>query len=133
MKFKELCESLETKIQKSYEDGVTLEEAEKLAGEFLYAQLQVSSELKKADLDARLRKNGTKAIRAAIYLDIVQKSDKKPTEAQIAAMVDTDKIVQEEQQAFDTAEVNRDELERFYNIFQNAHVHFRGIAKGRFE
>ncbi len=133
MKFQELCKQLETKIQNSYEQGVTLEDAERLAGEFLYAQLQVSTELKKADLDSRLRKSGVKAVRSAIYLDIVQKADKKPTETQIESMINADKIVQDEQEAFDRAEVDRNELERYYQIFQNAHIHYRGVSKGRFE
>lgn len=130
---KELLKRLEDKIKQSYEQGITLDEAEKLASEFLYAQLQISAELTKYDLDSRLRKNGVKSIRAAIYLDIVQKSDKKPTEAQIGAMIDADKIVQDEQQAYDQAEVSKAELDRYYDVFQNAHVHFRTVAKGRFE
>jgi hypothetical protein len=132
MNFKQLCKQLEVKIQNSYENGVTLEEAEKLAGEFLYAQMQVSEELKKADLDSRLRKTGVKSIRAAIYLDIVQKNDKRPTEANITAMIDSDQIVVGEQEAFDSAEVTRDELERYYDIFLNAHIYYRGVAKGNF-
>lgn len=132
-RFKELCIELEEKIQKSYEEGVTMESAEKLAGEFLVAQLRVSEELKSADLDSRLRKTGVKAVRAAIYLDIVQRSEKKPTEAQIEATINTDKIVGSEQESFDKAEVERDNLERYYNVFREAHQHFRIIAKGRFE
>ena len=133
MSFQALCKSLEKKIQDSYEQGVTILEAEKLAGEFLSAQLKVSEELKKADLDARMRKSGLKAIRAAIYLNVVQKADKRPTEAQTAAMVDSDEIVIGEQTSFDTAEVERDALERYYSIFQNAHIFFRGVSRGKFE
>lgn len=131
--FKEMLRSLELKIQNSYESGVTVDEAERLASEFLYAQIQVSTELSKGDLDARMRKSGVKAVRAAIYLDIVSKADKKPVEAQITAMIDSDKLVVDEQRDFDAAEVSRDELERYYNIFINAHIHFRAVAKGRFE
>lgn len=133
MTFQELCDSLTKKIQDSYESGISQLDAEKLAGEFLYAQIQVSSELKKADLDARMKKSGNKAIRAGLYLDILQKNkDKKPTEAAMASMIDSDKLVEGEQASLDLAEVIRDDLERFYNIFQNAHVHFRSIAKGSF-
>lgn len=130
--FKDLCEQLEAKIKESYEQGVTLETAERLASEFLYAQLQVSGELKKADLDSRMRKSGVKAVRAAIYLDIIQKISKKPTEAAIGANIDSDKIVLDEQHSLDLAEADRDELERYYNIFIQAHVHFRNLAKGNF-
>jgi len=133
MKFTEFCESLKAKIVKSYEEGVTLDEAEKLAGEFLAAQMTISDELKKADLSSRMRKSGVKAVRAAIYMDTATKGDKKPTEAQIAATVDMNDIVQSEQNAFDEAEVSRDEYERIYDICLNAHIYFRGIAKGRFE
>ncbi len=131
-KFKELCEQLESKIKASYEEGVTMADAEKLASEFLYAQLAVSGELRKADLNSRTRKSGVKAIRGAIYLDIVQKSEKKPTETQIAAMIDTDAIVKDEQEGYDLAEVDKDELQRYYDIFTQAHVHYRNVAKGSF-
>jgi hypothetical protein len=133
MTFQELCESLEQKIQDSYMGGVTLEDAEKLAGEFLYAQIKVSEELKKASLDARMRKSGIKAVRAGVYLKTVKENDKKPTEAMISALVDTNPVVQEEQDLYDAAEVNQEELERYYNIFQNAHIHFRTVARGRFD
>lgn len=132
MSFKELCKSLESKIQATYQEGVTMEQAEKLAAEFLYAQLQVSAELRNFDLDARMKKSGVKAIRGTIYLDILQKNEKKPTEVGIAAMIDTNELVSREQQLLDLSEVERDDLERYYNIFQNAHIYYRGIAKGTF-
>jgi len=132
MTFKDLCSELEGQIQSAYEQGVTLEEAERLAAKFLFAQLQVTAALKASELDARMRKSGLKSVRAAIYLEIVQKSDKKPTEAQIAALLDTDSIVQGEQNDYDTAEVNASELERYYNIFASAHVYFRQISKAGF-
>jgi hypothetical protein len=132
-KFDELYEELKEKIVESFENGVTLDEAEKLSFKFLYAQLMLSSELKKTALDARMRKSGVKSIRAAIYLDIVQKSDKKPTEAQITAMLDSDTIVAGEQQAYDEAEVAAEELERNHRTFENAHVLYRKIIGGRME
>lgn len=130
--FKKLCEQLEAKIQNSYEQGTTLEQAEKLAAEFLFAMMQVSTELKKADLDSRLRKAGVKAIRGAIYLEIVLKADKKPVEAQLSAMIDTDKLVIDEQAAYDTAEVEKAELERYYDVFNNSHIFYRGVSRGNF-
>ena len=133
MNFKELCEHLENKIQDSYNNGVTSEQAEALAGEFLYAQLQVSSELKKADLDSRMRKTGVKAVRAAIYMDAATKTDKKPSDVLLEAVVNQNEVVQGEQNAFDKAEVSRDELSRLFSVFKESHIHFRGIAKGRFE
>lgn len=131
--FSQMCKALEAKIQVSYEEGVTVAEAEKLAAEFLHAQLRVSDELKAQDLSARMRKSGLKAVRAAIYLEIVQKSEgKKPTESNIGALVDSDELVTGEQNAMDTAEVERDALERYYNVFGNCHIHFRNISKGNF-
>lgn len=128
-KFKDLCDALEGKIVSSYEDGVTMDQAEKLAGEFLYAQMAVSNELKKADLDSRMRKTGVKAIRATVYTEARSKAE-KITEAALTALLDSNELVESEQRAFDEAEVNRDELERLYNVFQQAHVYFRQISKG---
>jgi len=133
MNFKDLCKQLESKIQASYEQGVTVDDAEKLAAEFLYAQLQVSGELKKSDLNSRMWKSGTKALKAAVYLDIVQKSEKRPTEAHMTAQIDSNELITKQQDGLDAAEVARDELERYYNIFLNAHIHYRGVSKGRFE
>ena len=131
--FKALCTDLENAIQKSYEEGVSMEEAEKLASKFLYAQIQVSNELRKADLDSRMRKSGLKAVRAAIYTTAKSDTSAKLTEAGVAAVIDTHEVVQGEQNELDKAEVTCDELERFFNIFKDGHVHFRTIAKGRFE
>jgi len=133
MSFKELCKQLEAKIQQSYEQGTTMEEAEKLAGEFLSAQMAVSEELKAKDLDSRMRKSGLKAVRASAYLEIVQKADKKPTETQIDSMINTDSLVSQEQDGYDKAEVEKEALERYYNIFREAHIFYRGVSKGRFE
>lgn len=133
MSFSQICKKLEYKIRATYEEGITLEEAEKLAGEFLVAQMSVSEELKTSDLDSRMRKSGCKAVRAAVYMDACAKSDKKPTEAALESILNTNEIVQTEQDALDKAEVERDNLKRYYDIFREAHIHFRGIAKGKFE
>lgn len=130
MNFKERCAELESIIQNAYTEGITLDEAERLAGNFLHATMQVSSELTKADLDARTRKSGVKGVRAAIYLDTVQSAEKKPTEAQISALIDTNPVVAGEQSALDTAEVLKAELERYYDIFNQAHVYFRQMSRG---
>jgi len=129
---KKLLQDLEQKIVASYEEGVTAEVAEKLAGEFLYGQLKVSQALKDADLDSRMKKSGVKAVRSAIYLAEATKDAKKPSDVMLAALVDSNDLVLGEQKSLDEAEVNRDELERYYNIFIQAHVHFRTIAKGTF-
>lgn len=134
MSFREVCKHLELEIQNSYTDGVSLDEAEKLAGQFLHAQMQTSQELSKLDLDSRMRKTGVKAVRAAIYADIVSKATiKKPTEAAIENEIILNEIVQNEQNALDVAEASRDELERYYQIFREAHTYFRQLARGKFE
>lgn len=133
MRFEEICKKLEEKIKSSYEEGVSLEVAERLAAEFLHAQMLVSNELKIADLDSRMRKTGVKAVRAAIYADTCSKSDKKPTEAQIEHTINVNELVQGEQKSLDAAETNRDDLTRYYNIFREAHIYYRGIAKGKFD
>lgn len=109
-----------------------MEEAEKLAAEFLYAQMVLSAELRKYELDARMKKSGNKTIRAAAYINIVSGQDKKPTEAGISAIIETDEQVASQQNLLDTAEVDAAELERYYNIFTNAHIYYRGVAKGAF-
>jgi hypothetical protein len=131
--FHKLCKELEEQIIKIYDEGISLEEAERLAARFLYAQLQVSTELKTADLNARMRKSGTKAVRASAYTEACRGADKKPTEAALSAMLDTNELVSKQQDELDKAEVTRDELERYYDIFLNAHIYLRGVAKGRFE
>lgn len=133
MNFSKLCQQLEAKIQQSYSEGVTLEDAESLAAEFLFAQMQVSNELKKADLDSRMRKSGVKAVKAAIYTEAVSKADKKPTEGALEHLINSNELVQGEQEALDKAEVEKDDLTRYYNIFREAHIYYRGIAKGKFD
>lgn len=127
-----MCEQLTSEIQDSYEMGVTVEAAERLAGKFLHAQLMVSEELRRADLDARMRKSGAKAVKAAVYLEEASKGDKKPSDVYLNAKVDINELVLSEQKAFDEAEVSRDNLQNYFNIFKESHIHFRSIAKGSF-
>ena len=133
MTFKEYCQQLEDVITTSYNRGTNSTDAESFAAQFLQAQIKISQELAKADMDSRTRKSGIKAVRAAVYLDIVQNSDKKPTEAQLSAQVDTNEIVQSEQNEYDKAEVSVAELERYYNIFRESHLYYRALMKERHE
>lgn len=129
----ELIAELTQKIKGAYESGVTVGEAEKLASEFLHAQLLIADELKAADLNARMRKTGSKAVRAALYMQEATKGDKKPSDTFIENVINVNDLVQGEQERLDTAEVELDALQNTFNIFREAHIHFRGIAKGRFE
>jgi hypothetical protein len=124
---------LEDKIKAAYESGVTLDEAEKLASEFLSAMIGISEDLRSADLSSRMRKTALKAVKAAVYMNEATKTDKKPTESMLAALIDKNEIVQSEQESFDKVEVERDALERTFNILREAHLHFRAISKGRFD
>lgn len=131
-KFAALCEQLTNKIKGAYEEGVTIERAESLASEFLYAQIQVAYLLKVYDLDSRMKKTGLKAIKAAVYMEAATKDPKKPSDVLLQNMVDMNEIVVGEQKSFDEAEVEKDNLYNYLNIFKEAHIHFRGISKGRF-
>lgn len=126
---KEQLEELESDIKRAYEEGVTVDDAEKLAAKFLHAQMTLNQVLRDADLDARMRKTGVKAIRAAVYLAEVQKSDKKPSDTLLEQIVNTDVTVRGEQESLDSAEVDRSTLQNYYNIFHEAHIYFRTIAK----
>lgn len=130
--FNDFCEQLEIKIQATYEQEVSIEDAVKLAAEFLHGQIEVSKELKKADLDSRMRKSGLKAVKAAIYMEACGKSEKKPSDVLLEHTINLSDIVSQEQDALDKAESDRDALERHFNIFQNAHIYYRGIGKGNF-
>jgi len=130
MKNMDLYKELEQDIVNAYTEGASLEDAEKLAGKFLYAQMQVSSDLSSADLDARMRKSGVKAVRAAVYMDACSKAEKKPTEGQLDHMLNISDLVGNEQDSLDKAEVLKAQLERFYEVFQQAHVYFRQISRG---
>ncbi len=130
---KQLISDLELEIQKSYEQGTSMEAAELLAAKFLQAQMTISTELSIVDLDRRMRKRGLKAIRSAVRIEEVSKHDKKPTEGALEDAVNTDERVSQEESKFDRSEVDRDELARIYDVCREAHIYYRGIAKGRFE
>lgn len=133
MDISNLKEELTAHIQAAYTEGVTMEEAEKLAAKFLHAQIMLGEALRSADLDARMRKSGLKAVKAAVYLDEAKKGERKPTEAALSALVDSNSLVTSEQTGFDQAEVDRNELDNLLNVARDGHIFFRGVAKGRFE
>lgn len=125
----EFCTKLEVKIQAAYEESLTIPEAEKLATEFLAAQMRIVSELARADLDRRMRKRGVKTLRSAARVAEVKRHDKKPTESALEDAVNLDPIVQEQEKQFDEAEVNKEQLSNYLGVFQESHIHFRGVAK----
>jgi len=125
-------EELSADIQKAYEGGTTLEEAERLAAKFLGAQMWLVPELQRAGLDARMRKAGVKAIKSAVRIEEIKKFDKKPTEGALEDAVNLNELVRGEQTALDEAEVLVEMLNNYLSIFTNSHIFFRGIAKGSF-
>lgn len=131
--FLAFCAELEKDISDAYEQGTTIEQAERLASKFLSGQLLVSKELEAADLDSRMRKSGLKAIKAAVYMEAATKGDKKPSDTFLQSLVDMDQMVGESQKSLDSAEVSRDSLDRYYNIFKDAHIFFRGVSRGKYE
>lgn len=131
--FEVMTKDLTEQIQRSYEEGVTIDEAERLAAKFLHAQILISGELRTVDLDARMKKTGVKAVKAAVYLAEVQAVERKPSDVLLSAKVDVSEEVEVAQRELDTAEVYRDELQNYFNVFREAHIHFRGISKGKFE
>lgn len=132
MSFEKYCAELEAKITKSYEEGTTQEQAERLAAEFLVAQFKIAGLLAAADLDSKMRRSGVKAIKAAVYMQKATENEKKPSDVLLNAAVDLHEVVQTEQEAYDRAEAYSDSLERYYNIFRESHIYFRGMAKGTF-
>ncbi len=127
-----MIEELKAKIVKSYEQGVTLDEAERLAGEFLAVQIDLAEQLKIHDLSARMRKSGLKAIKSAVRQDEIKKHDKKPTEGALEDVVNLDATIRTEQDAFDVAEVERDYIKNMLDVTIAAHVFYRNVAKGTF-
>lgn len=128
----ELCKTLEAKIKAAYEESITVTEAEKLAGEFLHAEMVLSGEYQVASLDARMRKSGLKAVKAAVYLEGAKASDKKPSDVMLNAQVDINELVTAEQSGFDTAECEAELISNYLSVVRNGHIFFRTLAKGSF-
>lgn len=119
-------------IQKASEEGVTMEHAERVAGQALTVMNSLSERLKELDKDRRMRKRGLKAIRSAVRTEEVKRWDKKPTEGALEDVINLSPIVASEEEAFDNAEVETEECERQFGIAKESHLYFRSIAKGSF-
>lgn len=122
-------EELIQDIQQAAEGGVRVDRAELLAGKCLFIMNTISGELAKADKDRRMRKRGSKAIRSAVRLEESKKYDKKPTEGALEDFCNTNILVQNEEEAYDNAEVKKEEMQRQYDICNESHLYFRGISK----
>lgn len=126
---KEQISNLMNEVKKSYESPLTRDEAQKLAGQFLHAMFTLGEDMKVADLDSRNKKSALKALKATVYLEAATKTDKKPADSMLEAIVNSNISVQSEQNKLDDAEVLRDSLQTYFNIFKEAHVFFRGICE----
>lgn len=126
---KKLIEKLQARIQEVYEDGVTVTKSEDITHELADAEFKLVTMITPLDMDVRMRKHGVKQIRAAVYLDIIKNSEKKPTESQLAAMVDSDALVTEAQNSYDEAESLLAEAERLLDAVHNSQVVFRTLMK----
>jgi hypothetical protein len=129
----DVCSELKTIIENAYNEGVTVLEAEKLAAKTLVVRLELSQELKVVDLDSRMKKHGVKVTRADAYMSEIKKHDKKPVESYLEAVISTDGNVIEAEHDYAKADVHREMIENYLDIFKDAHIYFRGIAKGTYE
>jgi hypothetical protein len=129
--FDQVCEELAQDIQNSYVDHMTMDKAEKLASKFLHVLMQVSEEIRKADMDARMKKTGLKAIKASMYMEAATKGDKKPSDTFLDALI-TKEMDGSYQNQLDEAEAYLDKLNNYYQIFTQAHIHYRQISKASF-
>lgn len=129
----DVCAELKQIIEAAYNEGVTLSEAEKLAARTLVVRLDLSQELKVVDLDSRMKKHGVKVTRADAYMSEIKKHDKKPVESFLEAAVTMDGNVIESEHDYAKADVQRELIQNYLDIFKDAHIYFRGIAKGSYE
>lgn len=125
----DLCEELTQDIQKAYEETVSVPEAEKLAAKFLKAQLIIAAELCVLNLDARMKKSGTKAVKGAVYMEAATKEAKKPSDVMLEHMINMNELVASQQESFDEAECEVEALQNYLNIFKESHVYFRLLSK----
>lgn len=125
--------SLAGDIQTAYDEGVSLEHAERLAAKCLGVQLKIAEQLAASDLDSRMKKSGLKAIKSAVYMKAATASDKKPSDTLLENVVNLDNQVATSQDLYDSADARKESLTLFFGIFREAHIYFRGISRGRYE
>jgi hypothetical protein len=129
----DVCSELKQIIETAYEQGVSVSEAEKLAAKTLVIRIELSQELKRVDLDSRMKKHGVKVTRADAYMTELKKHDKKPVESFLDATITMDGNVIEAEHDYAKADVQRELIQNYLDIFKDAHIYFRGIAKGIYE
>lgn len=130
--FINFCEELKEEIQSAYTGEISLTKAERISAKFLDGMWRVSDQLHSIELDARMKKAGLKAVKAGVYMEAATATDKKPSDTYIDNIINKSPLVNQQQDALDTVEVERDLLERYLGIFKEAHIYFRGMAKQSF-
>lgn len=129
----ELCSELKSIIEKAYTEGVTVMESERLAALTLSTRLELADMIKVKDLDARMKKNGVKVVRANAYMNEITEHEKKPSEGYLDHAINQDPLVRAEEKQYAEAEVECDRLTTYNDVFKDAHIYFRSIAKGNYE
>ena len=124
---------LKATIDRVYNEGCTVLEAERLAAKTLSVRLEISDRIKEVDLDARMKKHGIKAIRAKEYMDELAKYDKKPAEGLLEHAVNLSELVGAAEGLYNNADTEVDRLKTYLGVFSDAHIFFRTIAKGSYE
>jgi hypothetical protein len=124
---------LKATIDRVYNEGCTILEAERLAARTLSIRLDISDRIKEVDLDARMKRHGVKATRAQVYMDEIVKFDKKPAEAYLENAVNLSNLVDVAESLYSIADTEVDRLKTYLGVFSDAHIYFRTIAKGTYE
>lgn len=122
-----------TSIENAYEEGVTMQQAERLAAKTLSIRMLISDDIKSKDLDARMKKHGVKVTRAEAYMEELVKHEKKPAEAYLENAVNISELVNAAEKLYAESETTKDRLQTYLDVAKDAHLYFRQIAKGTFE
>lgn len=124
---------LKEDVLRIYEESISITEAERLSAKFLHAQMEISEEIKRKDLDARMKKAGLETMESKVLLDEIAKHDKKPSDSVLSAVVATNEQVNASKNAMFEAQTETEALKRLYEIFKDGHIFARGIAKGSYD
>src|ERR1035437_7680428 len=109
--FESICKELSQTIERVYNEGCTILEAERLAARTLSVRMVLADDIKTKDLDARMKKHGVKAIRAKAYMDELVKYDKKPAETFLENAVNTCALVEAAETLYAVADTEKERLE----------------------
>ncbi len=129
----EVIKDMTDKMKIIKEVGVDSSTADALAADFALARLAAIEVRKEIELKAKLKKTSVEAVRGSIYLDIVSKSEKKPTESMLEHILNTDKIVVGEENSLAKLEVETKALTEYADIFKDMHILCRKKVDGNDE